>query len=186
MQIGAFVGDFVFTFVKAKQEPPRIPAREELNRINEYVESLVNKEVNGGITEPQVREKAYRVLIPFLAKYAASDIEACRSAVAFFEGEMRKKATACVLAAGIHPGLVPTLLEDFGPEIVIGAGGAIHGHPDGSRGGAKAMRQAIDAAVERIPLEEHASMNRELKIALEKWGAPKTVEESKKLYTLRK
>jgi ribulose 1,5-bisphosphate carboxylase large subunit-like protein len=97
-----------------------------------------------------------------------------------------KKATACVLAAGIHPGLVPTLLEDFGPDIIIGAGGAIHGHPDGSRGGAKAMRQAIDAAVERIPLEEHASKNRELKIALEKWGAPKTVEESKKLYTLRK
>jgi ribulose 1,5-bisphosphate carboxylase large subunit-like protein len=97
-----------------------------------------------------------------------------------------KKATACVLAAGIHPGLVPVLLEDFGPEIIIGAGGAIHGHPDGSMGGAKAMRQAIDAAVKRIPLGEHAAKHRELKIALEKWGTPKTVEESKKLYALRK
>jgi 2,3-diketo-5-methylthiopentyl-1-phosphate enolase len=97
-----------------------------------------------------------------------------------------KKATACVLAAGIHPGLVPTLLEDFGPEIVIGAGGAIHGHPDGSRGGAKAMRQAIDASIRGIPLEQHAAQNKELKAALQKWGAPRTVEESRALYTLRK
>jgi hypothetical protein len=91
MQIGAFVGDFVFTFVKTKQETTGKPAREELTRISEYVKSLVNEEVNGGITEPQVREKAYRALIPFLAKYATSDIDACRSAVSYFEGEMRRQ-----------------------------------------------------------------------------------------------
>lgn len=91
MQIGAFVGDFVFTFMKTKQEPIVIPAREELTRINHYIENLVNEEVNGGITEPQVREKAYGALIPFLAKYAGSDVDACRSAVEFFEGEMRRQ-----------------------------------------------------------------------------------------------
>jgi SAM-dependent methyltransferase len=91
MQIGAFVGDFVFTFVKTKQETTGKPAREELSRINEYVESLVNEEVNGGIAEPQVREKAYRTLIPFLAKYSTSDIDACRAAVGFFEGEMKRQ-----------------------------------------------------------------------------------------------
>jgi adenine-specific DNA methylase len=92
MQIGAFVGDFVFTFVKRKQDITATPpAAQELGKLNQYVESLVNEEVSGGIAEPQVREKAYRALIPFLAKYATSDIEACRSAVGFFEGEMRRQ-----------------------------------------------------------------------------------------------
>lgn len=90
MQIGAFVGDFVFTFVKVRQDTQRVPAREELSRINKYVESLVNEEVGGGIAEPQVREKAYRAIIPFLARYA-SDMDACKSAVDFFEGEMRRQ-----------------------------------------------------------------------------------------------
>jgi SAM-dependent methyltransferase len=91
MQIGAFVGDFVFTFVKTKQETTGKPALEELSRINQYIKRLVNEEVNGGIAEPQVREKAYRALVPFLAKYATSDIDACRSAVSLFEGEMRRQ-----------------------------------------------------------------------------------------------
>jgi uncharacterized protein YggU (UPF0235/DUF167 family) len=91
MQVGAFVGDFVFTFTKTKQEATVALAREELSRINQYVANLVNEEVTGGIAEPQVREKAYRALIPFLAKYAGSDIGACRSAVEFFEGEMRRQ-----------------------------------------------------------------------------------------------
>jgi hypothetical protein len=86
------VGDFVFTFVKRKQDITATPpAAQELGKLNQYVESLVNEEVSGGIAEPQVREKAYRALIPFLAKYATSDIEACRSAVGFFEGEMRRQ-----------------------------------------------------------------------------------------------
>jgi putative DNA methylase len=91
MQIGAFVGDFVFTFTKTKLEPTATPARDELNRINQYVATLVNEEVSGEIAEPQVREKAYGALIPFLAKYAASDIDACRSAVEFFETQMRRQ-----------------------------------------------------------------------------------------------
>jgi hypothetical protein len=91
MQIGAFVGDFVFTFMKSKQEPTVVPAREELGRVNQYIADLVNKEVSGGIVEPEVREKAYRALIPFLARYAGSDIDACRSAVEFFEGEMSRQ-----------------------------------------------------------------------------------------------
>ena len=91
MQIGAFVGDFVFTFVKAKQEIETAPVSDDLRRINNYVEGLVSEEVDGGITEPQVREKAYRILIPFLAKYAGSDIGACKSAVAFFEAQMKRQ-----------------------------------------------------------------------------------------------
>ena len=96
-----------------------------------------------------------------------------------------KKPTACLLAAGTHPGLVPTLMHDFGPEIIIGAGGAVHGHPGGSRAGARAMRQAIDATMKDTDLAEYAKGHAELKSALETWGEPKSVDESKKLYTLR-
>ena len=96
-----------------------------------------------------------------------------------------KKTTGCLLAGGIHPGLVPTLVNDFGSDIIIGAGGAVHGHPGGSTAGARAMRQAIDAAFAGVPLEDQAAKHVELRVALDKWGAPRTVEESEKLYTLR-
>jgi len=96
-----------------------------------------------------------------------------------------KKTMGCLLAGGIHPGLVPVLLNDFGPEIIIGAGGAVHGHPNGSRAGARAMRQAIDAAVNQNSLEVAATDHAELRVALEKWGVPKNVEETKRLYALR-
>jgi hypothetical protein len=91
MQIGADVGDFVFTFVKAKQDIAATPAADqELGTLGQYIASLVDKDVRGETTEAQVREKAYRTLIPFLAKRATTDIAACRSAVALFESEMKR------------------------------------------------------------------------------------------------
>ena len=42
------------------------------------------------------------------------------------------------------------------------AGGAVHGHPDGSRAGARSMRQAMDAAVKGIDLTEYAKTAPEL------------------------
>jgi 2,3-diketo-5-methylthiopentyl-1-phosphate enolase len=47
-------------------------------------------------------------------------------------------------SAGIHPGLVPRILKDYGHDVIINAGGGVHGHPMGARAGAKAFRQAID------------------------------------------
>lgn len=48
-----------------------------------------------------------------------------------------------VPSAGIHPGLVADIIRDFGTDVVINAGGGIHGHPDGAAAGARAFRQAI-------------------------------------------
>lgn len=96
------------------------------------------------------------------------------------------KKTNCLLGGGVHAGLVPILVNNFGPEPIIGAGGAIHGHPNGSRAGGRAMRQAIDAVMKGIPLNQAAANSPELKIALEKWGSPRTEEEAKQLYDLRK
>jgi ribulose-bisphosphate carboxylase large chain len=74
-----------------------------------------------------------------------------------------------VASGGLHPRLIPALLETFGHDVVIQAGGGIHGHPDGTMAGAKAMRQAVDATLTGISLEEYAKTHKELKIALELW-----------------
>jgi len=73
-------------------------------------------------------------------------------------------------AAGMYPGVVPPVLQECGPDIIIPAGGGILGHPMGYTAGAKAWRQAFDAAMADIPLDEAAKDKPELRAALEKWG----------------
>lgn len=74
-----------------------------------------------------------------------------------------------VASGGLHPRLVPALMETFGKDFVIQAGGGIHGHTDGTRAGATAMRQAVDATLKGIALEEYAKTHKELKSAIELW-----------------
>ena len=75
-----------------------------------------------------------------------------------------------VASGGLHPGGVETEIRTLGRDIILQAGGGIHGHPDGTRAGATAMRQAVDAAMAGIPLPTYATDHPELKRALEKWG----------------
>ena len=74
-----------------------------------------------------------------------------------------------VASGGLHPRLVPALMETFGKDFVIQAGGGIHGHTDGTRAGATAMRQAVDATLKGISLEEYAKTHKELKVATAHW-----------------
>lgn len=74
-----------------------------------------------------------------------------------------------VASGGLYPGLVPALFDIFGKDFVIQAGGGIHGHRDGTVAGAKAMRHAVDAKLQGIPLEKYAEAHEELRIALEIW-----------------
>lgn len=73
-------------------------------------------------------------------------------------------------AAGMHPGTVAISMKDFGKDLIIGAGGGIHGHPGGAVAGGKAFHQAIEAAMKGEPAGEAAKKHPELKVALEKWG----------------
>ncbi|MFW5902391.1 MAG: type III ribulose-bisphosphate carboxylase [archaeon] len=75
-----------------------------------------------------------------------------------------------VSSGGLHPGIVHELMEFMGNNIIIQAGGGIHGHPDGSRTGARAMRQAIDAKMKETNPWEYSEEKEELKKALELWG----------------
>ncbi|REK67298.1 MAG: 2,3-diketo-5-methylthiopentyl-1-phosphate enolase [Cohnella sp.] len=78
-----------------------------------------------------------------------------------------------VPSAGIHPGLVPLIVRDFGQDVVVNAGGGVHGHPQGAAAGGRAFRQAIDAVSAGVDLETYAAEHEELKIAIERWGVRK-------------
>jgi ribulose-bisphosphate carboxylase large chain len=75
-----------------------------------------------------------------------------------------------VASGGLHPGLVPELVERVGTNVCIQAGGGIHGHPDGTHAGAAALRQAVDATVDGIDFEEYAAEHPELAAAIDLWG----------------
>jgi ribulose-bisphosphate carboxylase large chain len=74
-----------------------------------------------------------------------------------------------VSSGGLHPGLVPSVMNLFGNDFTLLVSGGIHGHPAGTRAGATAVMQAIDATMEGIDLNEYAEKNKELKQALGKW-----------------
>ena len=80
-----------------------------------------------------------------------------------------------VSSGGLHPGITPYIIKNLGKDIVLQAGGGIHGHPNGSKEGAAALRQSIDATLKKIPLKIYSKKHKELEVALKKWGAEKPV-----------
>ncbi|MEM0360200.1 MAG: type III ribulose-bisphosphate carboxylase [Candidatus Diapherotrites archaeon] len=80
------------------------------------------------------------------------------------------KSVFPVASGGLYPSKVPPLVNALGKDIIIQSGGGIHGHPQGTIKGAMAMRQALEAALKGIPLEEFAVKHKELAVALKKWG----------------
>jgi len=82
-----------------------------------------------------------------------------------------KKKTFPVCSGGLQPGHIPTLVKFFGKNIIIQAGGGVHGHPNGTRAGAKAMRQAAEAVAKDINLIKYSKTHKELAAAIKKWGA---------------
>jgi ribulose-bisphosphate carboxylase large chain len=91
------------------------------------------------------------------------NISACKSDLGLL------KPVLPVASGGLHPRLVPALMEIFGNDFVIQAGGGIHGHPDGTLSGAKAIRQAVDAILYEKTLDEYAKNHKELDRALKQW-----------------
>ena len=87
-------------------------------------------------------------------------------------------------AGGTVPTAVPEIMKLMGEDVCLAAGGGVHGHPDGSRAGGKAMRQAIDATLQHISLGEYAETHPELATALKVWGY--TTDDVMKNYDLMK
>ena len=85
---------------------------------------------------------------------------------------------------GTTQGHVQELYHMFGKDVIVAAGGAIHGHPMGAAAGARAFRQAMDAVVAGKELSEVRDEYPELKAALNAWGL--YGEEDKSLFDLKK
>lgn len=75
-----------------------------------------------------------------------------------------------VASGGLHPALVEPLVKILGENIVINFGGGLHGHPGGSKAGAKAARQAVEAVELGVPLNKFANYNKELREAINYWS----------------
>jgi len=83
------------------------------------------------------------------------------------------KSVLGVSSGGLYPGHVPFLIKHLGNDIVIQAGGGIHGHPKGTLSGAIAMRQAVNATMQNISLKDYSKTHKELKEMLDRFGYPK-------------
>jgi ribulose-bisphosphate carboxylase large chain len=72
---------------------------------------------------------------------------------------LRTGNTLPALSCGMHPGLVEHVTSIVGNDYLANAGGSVHGHPNGTKCGALAMRQAIDK-----------KYGEDYRISIEKWG----------------
>lgn len=76
-----------------------------------------------------------------------------------------------VCSGGLSPDKVPALMRILGNDIVIQAGGGVHTF--GTRRGAMALRQAVEATMKGIPLDGYAKTHKELKFALKRFPVKK-------------
>ena len=83
------------------------------------------------------------------------------------------KPCLAVASGGLHPGHVPKLIKLMGNDVQIQAGGGIFAHPSGGLAGARALRQSVEATMQKIPLRTYAKTHPELAAAIKRWGIPK-------------
>jgi ribulose-bisphosphate carboxylase large chain len=82
----------------------------------------------------------------------------------------KMKPVLPIASGGLQPAQVGSLIDRMGSNICAQFGGGCHGHPGGTTAGAKAIRQALDAKLAGVPLQEYARTHLELQQAIDKWG----------------
>ena len=105
----------------------------------------------------------------FLGKMFETKEEVLENCKALKEKMWKFKQVMPVASGGLHPGYIPELVKIFGNDFIAQFGGGIHGHPLGTKAGAKAVRQALDAVMKGIKLKQYAQTHKELKLALDHW-----------------
>jgi len=87
---------------------------------------------------------------------------------------LRSRNVFPVPSAGIHPGVVPKALADYGQDVILNAGTGIMDHPDGSAAGVKAFFEALERVKQGESFELEMLSNGPLRRAIEKWAASRT------------
>jgi ribulose-bisphosphate carboxylase large chain len=104
-------------------------------------------------------------------KFYETDEEVLTSIRAVQQPMFDGYATVPVLSSGQWAGLAPQTYRLVGnTDLLVLAGGGIHGHPDGPSAGVESMREAWSAAVSGIDLEARAQDNLALRRALATFG----------------
>ncbi|KQU25284.1 2,3-diketo-5-methylthiopentyl-1-phosphate enolase [Bacillus sp. Leaf13] len=160
-----------------------LQALREHDRINLPI--MAHPAYSGAVASSSFYGVSYALLLGKLVRLSGADLslfpspygnvalekeETLAIAEALTKDELAWKKAFPVPSAGIHPGMVPNLIKDFGTDSVINAGGGIHGHPDGAKGGAKAFRSAVEAVLTGKALSDAADEDEALSKALELWG----------------
>lgn len=57
---------------------------------------------------------------------------------------LRDRGAFPVPSAGIHPGIIPNIIADYGNDVILNSGTGIMDHPDGPAAGVKAFFDALD------------------------------------------
>jgi 2,3-diketo-5-methylthiopentyl-1-phosphate enolase len=83
---------------------------------------------------------------------------------------LRDRNVFPVPSAGIHPGIVPKAIKDYGPDVILNAGTGIIDHPDGPEAGVQAFFEALEIAQPGQLFELEKIATGPLRRALEKWG----------------
>lgn len=81
---------------------------------------------------------------------------------------LRSRNIFPVPSAGIHPGIVPKALADYGQDVILNAGTGIMDHPDGSASGVKAFFEALERVGKPFTLD--SLPDGALRRVVEKWG----------------
>jgi ribulose-bisphosphate carboxylase large chain len=105
-------------------------------------------------------------------KFYETDDEVLRSINAVRQPLFGAYQTLPVLSSGQWAGLAPETYRRTGTtDLLVLAGGGIHGHPDGAAAGVEAMRTAWHCAVQGKDLEATAEEVPSLRRALDTFGA---------------
>ena len=83
---------------------------------------------------------------------------------------LRSRNVFPVPSAGIHPGVVPQALADYGREVILNAGTGIMDHPDGAAAGVKAFFEALERLKQGESFVPETLPDGALRRAVEKWG----------------
>jgi 2,3-diketo-5-methylthiopentyl-1-phosphate enolase len=123
---------------------------------------------------------SYRVVLGTLMAHAGADAvlyPAHYGSLPFDPAEefairdaLRSRNVFPVPSAGIHPGVVPKALQDYGQDVILNAGTGIMDHPQGASAGVDAFFAALRMAVPGQAFDLGAIDDGPLKAALQKWG----------------
>lgn len=123
---------------------------------------------------------AYSVVLGTLASHAGADavlypahygnLPFAAQEEAAIRDALRSRNVFPVPSAGIHPGIVPKALADYGQDVILNAGTGIMDHPQGAGAGVQAFFEALQQATPGYPFDISQVSPSALRTALEKWG----------------